>query len=62
MANRYSVHPGVFPCHTCKEEVHSARYYYSNKDITWLCSQGHLTKVSFQTKKSKKDYERSKRK
>jgi len=62
MANRYTVYQGKFVCHTCKEEVLSMRHYVNAKQITWLCSQQHLTKVSLQTKKSKRDYERSQRK
>jgi len=62
MASRYTVYQGKFICHTCKEEVSSMRHYVAPKNITWLCSQHHLTKVSLQTKKSKKDYERSQRK
>lgn len=62
MADRYTVYQGKFICHECKETVHSMRSYAANKELTWLCSKRHLTKVSLQTKKSKRDYEREKRK
>ena len=55
---RYNVYQGKFYCHTCKAEVPSARSYYEEKEITWLCKSGHMSRVSLQTKKSKKDYER----
>jgi len=59
MSNRYEVHPGKFPCHTCKEVVKSLRHYIEAKELTWVCSQKHLTKVSLDVKKKKKkDYER----
>jgi len=62
MANRYTVYQGSFVCHTCKEEVKSMRHYIASKQMTWLCSHGHLSKVSLQTKKTKRDYERKERK
>jgi len=62
MADRYTVYQGSFVCHTCKIETRSMRYYFIPKEMTWLCPNRHLTKVSLQTKKSKKDYERTKRK
>lgn len=55
---RYDVLPGQFVCHTCKEEVPTVRWYSSLKELTWMCKQKHLSKVSFNTKKKKEDYER----
>lgn len=57
MASKYLIVHGKFPCHTCKEEITSLRFYGETKLATWMCSKKHLTEVSFQTKKSKKDYE-----
>lgn len=57
---KYDVYQGQFPCHTCKEVVATLRFYPELKDLTWLCSKGHLSKVNLNTKKSKKDYEREK--
>jgi len=62
MSNRYTVYQGDFVCHTCKEGVPNMRHYPASKNITWLCSKGHLSKVSLQTRKKKRDYERSQRK
>jgi len=59
MADRYTVYQGSFVCHTCKEEVLTIRHYPSSKKITWLCSNRHITSVSLQTRKRKKDYDRT---
>ena len=58
---KYNVYPGIFPCHTCKEEVKTLRSYPEEKLLTWMCSQKHLSQVSLKTKKDKKDYEREER-
>ena len=56
---KYEIFYGTFPCHTCKEEVKSLRFYKEIKQLTWVCSSNHMTKVSLETKKkNKKDYER----
>ena len=56
---RYEIIHGVFPCHTCKQEVKSLRMYPETKEITWMCTEKHLSKVDLnQQKKTKKDYER----
>lgn len=62
MADRYTIYQGKFVCHECKEVVHTMRNYFVSKQLTWVCSNKHLSKVSLQTKKTKKDYERAKRK
>lgn len=60
MASRYSIYQGKFPCHTCQEQVLSLRFYSDEKLATWLCSKKHLTEVSFNAKKNKRDHEREK--
>jgi len=60
MAN-YSVYNGTFICHECKAEVKSLRLYAETKTATWMCSEKHISKVSFSTKR-KRDYEREERK
>lgn len=57
MSAKYDVHKGKFNCHTCKTEVLSVRWYWTLKELTWLCSNGHLSKVNLNTKKNKGDYE-----
>jgi hypothetical protein len=57
---RYTVVPGQFPCHTCKQVVPSLRHYTEDRLLTWVCSEKHLSQVSLNAKKSKKDYEREK--
>ena len=54
---KYNIHQGKFPCHTCQEVVKSLRHYPSDKVLTWMCSQRHVTEVSLKTKKGKEDYE-----
>ena len=56
---KFSVYPGRFPCHTCKEEVLSLRLWKESLELTWMCSKKHLSKSSII--KTKKDYEREKR-
>jgi hypothetical protein len=59
MADRYTVYKGKFVCHTCKKDVPNMRYYFASKDMTWVCADNHMTRVSLQTKKKKKrDYDR----
>ena len=58
MASKYVIIQGKFPCHTCKEVVTSLRMYGEDKLATWMCTGKHLTQVSFNVKKTKKDYER----
>lgn len=58
MAGKYNVVHGQFPCHTCKEVVTSLRQYLETKELTWMCSKKHLSSVSLNAKKTKKDYER----
>lgn len=60
MASKYTVYHGKFPCHTCGEEVTSLRSYPETKELTWMCSQKHMSIVSLETKRTKKDYERKK--
>lgn len=59
--SRYVVHNGQFPCHTCKVVVKSLRHYIDDKTLTWMCPDKHLSTVSLDTKKTKKDYERKNR-
>lgn len=62
MSAKYDVYKGSFSCHTCKKEVFSIRWYWSLKELTWLCPDGHMSKVDLNTKKSKDSYEREERK
>lgn len=54
---KYSVYAGEFLCHTCKENVKSMRLYPETYEVSWMCSQKHLTRVIIYKKKTKKDYE-----
>lgn len=37
------------------------RFYEATKQLTWMCSEKHVSSVDLNTKKSKKDYEREER-
>jgi hypothetical protein len=56
--SKYTVYNGEFPCHTCKTVVTSIRHYSELKELTWVCPEKHLSRVSLETKRNKKDYER----
>lgn len=43
---QYTNYPGKFICKKCKETVKVARLYQDTKDLTWLCSNKHLSVVS----------------
>jgi hypothetical protein len=53
----YSIYPGTFICHTCKEEVKTLRCYAETKEVTWMCKNKHVSRVSF-AKRKRSDYER----
>lgn len=54
---RYNIHAGKFVCQTCGAEVPTIRSYPSEKKLTWMCKDKHLSEVNLQTKKTKEDYE-----
>lgn len=58
---KYNVYPGKFPCHTCGIEVSTVRSYPGMRKLSWMCPDRHLTEISLETKKDKKDYEREER-
>jgi hypothetical protein len=63
VSSKYDIYYGEFPCHTCGEVVPSMRFYKETKLTTWMCSKRHMSEVALvMTKKTKKDYEREKRK
>jgi hypothetical protein len=56
--DRYTLYKGVFNCQFCNLNTHTIRHYPVKKELTWMCTDKHLSIVSLTTKKSKKDYER----
>ena len=56
--SKYNIHPGQFKCQVCNKDVTSLRHYVEDKLLTWMCSDNHISKVSLETKRKKKDYER----
>ena len=59
----FSTYSGKFTCQRCQEIVSTARLWKDTADVTWQCSKKHISKVCLlPKKKTKKDYEREKRK
>ena len=58
MSNKnYSIITGKFSCKTCSKEVLSARFWNATGEVTWMCSDKHLSKVGLiPQKKKKKDF------
>jgi hypothetical protein len=54
---KYNIYQGEFKCQVCNLPVGSLRSYPDTKELTWMCSEKHLSIVSLNTKKSKRDYE-----
>ena len=52
----FVVFHGLFPCHTCKEEVKSIRLWTSTAKVTWMCSKKHVSESLLV--KTKKDYKK----
>jgi hypothetical protein len=44
--SKYSIYSGTFICQSCKLEVHQARFYTKTYDLTWMCNDKHLSRVS----------------
>jgi hypothetical protein len=53
---KYNIYPGKFKCQECGLEVTSLRSYPDTKELTWMCSDKHMSKVELKIKKTKKDY------
>ena len=45
---------GKFICQKCKEDIVVARFWYESGDVTWMCSNRHISKVGLDAKKKKK--------
>ena len=56
MSEKFKIFSGKFPCKECNEEVKSLRLWVDSADLTWMCSQKHLSKV--QLIMTRKDFER----
>jgi hypothetical protein len=55
---KFSHVPGKFICQKCKQDVTAARFWYESGDVTWMCSNKHISKVELVAKKKKKkDFE-----
>jgi hypothetical protein len=54
---KYNIYHGQFMCHVCKVEVKSLRLYAESKELTWMCPEKHVSSVSLQTKKTRRDFD-----
>jgi hypothetical protein len=50
---KYDIVKGLFTCHTCKQEVPSLRMYASEKRLSWMCKDGHVSEVNLDTRRKK---------
>lgn len=56
MSERFSIFSGQFTCQKCNEIAGTCRLWIETKDVTWMCSKKHISKVSM-IPKTKKDYD-----
>jgi hypothetical protein len=56
MSEQFKIFAGKFICKKCNEEVNSLRLWLDSADVTWMCSQKHISKVQLII--TRKDYER----
>jgi hypothetical protein len=56
MSEQFKIFAGKFICKKCNEEVNSLRLWLDSADVTWMCSQKHISKVKLII--TRKDYER----
>jgi hypothetical protein len=57
MARDFQVYEGKWPCKICSEVVLTLRLWPDSGDVTWMCTQKHLSKMNLiPPKKKKKDF------
>jgi hypothetical protein len=57
MARDFQVYEGKWPCKKCSEVVLTLRLWPDSGDVTWMCTQKHLSKMNLiPPKKKKKDF------
>ena len=57
MDRSFTVYAGKFLCKQCGVEVTSLRYWPEGGNVTWMCSQKHISKVvMIPPKKKKSDF------
>lgn len=54
--NKYNVYGGIFKCQVCNVTVNSLRHYVDEKELTWMCHDKHISRVSLDVKKKKSKY------
>ena len=50
MLNNFSTYKGKFVCQKCNEEVIVCRLWTETRDLTWMCTKKHMSKVTFPQK------------
>ena len=55
MSEKFKTFTGKFTCQKCNEVVGTCRLWNETKDVTWMCSKKHISKVGMMPK-TKKDY------
>lgn len=50
---KYNVHGGIFKCQVCNATVNSLRHYLDEKELTWMCQDKHISRVSLDTRRKK---------
>lgn len=56
MSEKFKIFSGKFPCKKCNEEVTSLRLWIETAELTWMCSEKHLSRVPIIM--TRKDFER----
>ena len=49
----FKIIKGTFICQRCEETVGNLRLWYDTLDLTWQCSNKHISKVNIAKKKKK---------
>jgi len=55
MSDKFTIFAGKFNCQKCDEIIDVCRLWNETKDVTWMCSKKHISKISM-IPKTKKDY------
>ena len=56
MSEKFKSFTGKFTCQKCNELADVCRFWFETKDVTWMCTKKHISKVNL-IPKTKRDYE-----
>jgi hypothetical protein len=51
MSKDFEIFRGKFICQRCEEEVGTLRLWFNTLDLTWQCSNKHVSKVNIAKKR-----------